>query len=101
MYPEYETMRVTTTFWNDFSIADAFGPKAVLDTYNRAFKEWRSDYKYLTELVMVLNHKAWHHYSKGNTGLSELYSDLYIDTNDWAYDNLEGEALDFYFHVTD
>ena len=101
MYPEYETMRVTTTFASDFSIADAFGSQAIRDTYNRAFGEWKSDYRYLTELVMVLNHKCWDHYGKGNTELSELYAELYHDANDWAYKHLEGEALDFYFHVTD
>lgn len=101
MYPEYEALRVDTTFWNDFSIADKFGIKAVKDTFKRAFEEWKSDYKYLTELVMVLNHKCWDHYSKGNTKLSNLYSDLYYKANDWAYSHLEGEALDFYFHVTD
>ena len=46
-----------TTFWNDFSIADRFGLSAVQDTFNRAFEEWKEDYKYLTELVLVLNHK--------------------------------------------
>lgn len=46
-----------TTFWQDFSIADAFGIAAVVDTFKRAFKEWKDNYKYLTELVMVLNHK--------------------------------------------
>lgn len=51
-----------TTFFEDFSIADAFGISAVKDTYNRAFKEWKHDYKYLTELVMVLNWKCWEHY---------------------------------------
>lgn len=101
MYPEYEALRVDTTFWTDFSIADKFGIKAVKDTFKRAFEEWKSDYKYLTELVMVLNHKCWDHYSKGNEKLSALYSDLYYKANDWAYSNLEGEALDFYFHVTD
>lgn len=101
MYPEYEALRVDTTFWMDFSIADKFGIKAVKDTFKRAFDEWKTDYKYLTELVMVLNHKCWDHYRKGNEKLSALYSDLYYKANDWAYDNLEGEALDFYFHVTD
>lgn len=48
-----------TTFWNDFSIADRFGLSAVQDTFNRAFEEWKEDYKYLTELVLVLNHKIW------------------------------------------
>ena len=46
-----------TTFWQDFSIADNFGVKAVKDTYKRAFSEWKTNYKYLTELVMVLNWK--------------------------------------------
>ena len=46
-----------TTFWQDFSIADAFGVAAVEDTFKRAFNEWKGNYKYLTELVMVLNHK--------------------------------------------
>ena len=49
-----------TTFWNDFSIADRFGLSAIQDTFNRAFKEWKENYKYLTELVLVLNHKIWH-----------------------------------------
>ena len=40
-----------TTFWNDFSIADRFGLSAIQDTFNRAFKEWKENYKYLTELV--------------------------------------------------
>lgn len=44
-----------TTFWNDFSIADRFGLSAIQDTFNRAFKEWKENYKYLTELVLVLN----------------------------------------------
>ena len=48
-----------TTFWQDFSIADSFGMDAVKDTYQRAFSEWRTDYTYLTELVMVLNWKIW------------------------------------------
>ena len=51
-----------TTFWNDFSIADRFGLSAIQDTFSRAFEEWKENYKYLTELVLVLNHKIWQHY---------------------------------------
>ena len=47
---------VQTTFWEDFTIADRFGLSAIRDTYNRAFKEWNENYKFLTELVLVLNH---------------------------------------------
>ncbi len=51
-----------TTFWNDFSIADRFGLSAIQYTFNRTFEEWIEDYKYLTELVLVLNHKIWQYH---------------------------------------
>ena len=53
-----------TTFWSDFSIADRFGKEAVQDTFDRAFKEWRSDVEYVTELAIVTNWKCWEHYNK-------------------------------------
>ena len=43
---------VKTTFWEDFSIAERFGLSAIQDTFNRAFKEWKEDYEFLTELVI-------------------------------------------------
>ena len=46
-----------TTFWEDFSIADRFGLSAIQDTFKRAFEEWKNNYKYLTELILVLNHE--------------------------------------------
>ena len=94
----YTTM---TTFWNDFSIADKFGIHAIKDTYKRAFNEWKSNYKYLTELVMVLNWKCWHYYDKGNNEYSLLYSNLYHEANDYAYDNLKGDELTYYYQTTD
>ena len=62
------------TFWMDFSIADRFGVKAVKDTYHRAFKAWKHDYRYLTDLVIVLNHKIWQHYDdgKGESGFGKV-----------------------------
>ena len=92
--------RVTTTFYMDFSIADAFGKDAIQDTFNRAFAEWKTHYKYLTELSMVLNRKCWDWYEK-NDVYCELYRDLYYQVRDYAYDNLTGEELEFYYKVTD
>ena len=43
-----------TTFWEDFSIADKYGIAGVKDTYKRAFSEWKDDYKFFTELTLVL-----------------------------------------------
>lgn len=91
----------TTTFWQDFSIADVFGIDAVKDTYKRAFEEWKSDYRYLTDLVMVVNHKCWQHYEKGNNELSQLYSDLYYKADAYACENLKDEELSYYLRVTD
>ena len=93
--------RVETTFHMDFAIAERFGEKAVKDTYNRAFGEWKNDYRYLTELVMVLNHRCWLWYEKKNEKLSELYGDLFYKAQGWAYDHLKGEELNFFLEVTD
>ena len=81
-----------TTFWDDFSIADVFGASAVKDTYKRAFNEWKTNYKYLTELVMVLNHKIWQHYQKNET-LATLKDKLWRAADEWACDNLKGDEL--------
>ena len=89
-----------TTFFEDFSIADNFGIGAIKDTYNRAFEEWKTNYKYLTEFVMVLNWKCWQHYQK-NDEYSELYSKLYYKTHDYACNHLKGDELTYYLHTTD
>lgn len=93
--------RVETTFWSDFSIADKFGLSAIKDTYRRAFDAWKDDYRYLTELVMVLNHKIWEHYEKGNKQKYELYNDLWIKADAYAIDNLNDDELMYFFMVTD
>lgn len=95
---EYE---YKTTFWQDFTIADKFGLSAIQDTFDRAFNEWKSDYVYLTDLVMVLNHKIWEHYEEGHDEIAKLYNDLWIIADEYAGNNLKGEELTYYFEVTD
>lgn len=91
---------LTTTFWEDFSIADRFGIPAVKDTFKRAFNEWKSNYVYLTELVLVLNWKIWQHYET-NEKLARVYNDLWEKADGYACDNLKGEELKFFFRTTD
>ena len=93
--------KTITTFWEDFSIADKFGIKAIQDTYMRAFNEWKYDYKYLTELALVLNWKCWDYYYEGNNGYSMLYSTLYYEVNDFARENLIGDEFEYFFRITD
>ena len=84
-----------TLFWADFTIADAIGVDAVEDTFNRAFAEWKSDYKYLTELVLVLNHKMWEHQDE-NEDLGDLYYSLWFEADSYASDNLKDDELAYY-----
>lgn len=91
-----------TTFWNDFSIADAFGEDAILDTYRRSFAEWRDNVGYLSELVIVLNHKIWYWYKRdADHPYAVLYDGLWRRTHDWALDNLKGEDLRNYLRTVD
>lgn len=89
-----------TTFYEDFSIADNFGLRAIKDTFETAFKYYKNDVEYLTELIMVLNWKSWEH-SNGDTQKMNLYISLYYKANDYAYNNLKGEDLKYFIRTTD
>lgn len=89
-----------TTFWEDFSIVDRFGIAAIKDTYNRAFNEWKNNYKYLTELTLVLNHKSWLYYDI-RPNIAKLYNSLWEKTDQYAMENLKGDELNYYLNVTD
>ena len=80
--------RPFTTFFEDFSMADRFGVGAIRDTYDRAFNEWKGDYKYLTEFVMILNWEIWEHYEN-----NETYA--------YALENLKGEELQYFCDTTE
>lgn len=93
---------LTTTFWEDFSIAEHFGIDAVKDTFNRAFSEWKDNYVYLTELALVTNWKIWQWYkNEPKNALVDCYYDCYAAVKDYAYDNLRDDELSFYLRVTD
>lgn len=89
-----------TTFWEDFSIADHFGIDAIKDTFNRAFKEWKGNYIYLTELVLVLNHKIWQWYEK-NEEYAQLYNGLWEKADAYGCNNLKGEELSYFYRTLD
>lgn len=89
-----------TTFWDDFSTVDTLGGKSIIDTYKMAFEEWKGNYIYLTELVLVLNHKVWQHY-KTNREIAALYHELWQEADDYAVKNLTGKELDYFYRTTD
>lgn len=110
-----------TTFWSDFSIADAmyrFGAdpvKAIRATFAAAIDSWRGNYKYMTELSMVLNHKIFEHHAKAesaeNAGklnardyhqrLEREYNGAWLAVDQWCRENLTGKELEYYYETTD
>ena len=91
----YETQ---TTYFEDFSIAERFGEYAIRDTYRRALLN--KDYKMMTELAMVLNHKIWFLYEK-NEKLAKVYDELWKDCDARCMDTLKGDELSYYISTTD
>ena len=89
-----------TTFYEDFSIADAFGGSAIRDTYCRAFNAWQSNIEYMTELVMVLNWKIAEHYRRNNI-LAEMYDELWSKADEWVLDHFDGDDLQYFLRTTD
>lgn len=73
---------------------------AVTDTFHRAFNEWKDNCVYITDLVMVLNHKIAQWYEK-NMELAKLYDKYYHAPACYAEDNLKGAKLQYYYRVTD
>lgn len=92
-----------TTFWQDFYFADHLNKgavSAIKDTCKRAFNGWKHNHEYLTELVMVLNHKIWYWYEK-NEALAQVYNDLWQKYDHWCLDNLKGEEKDYFIRTLD
>ena len=91
-----------TTFWDDFCIANMFGKYAIIDTYNRAFKNWKNNYEYMTELVLVLNHQIWALY-KQDEKLARLYDELWRKLDNWYFEYYKDnkDALHYFIEITD
>lgn len=90
-----------TTFWEDFCIADAFGLKAIQETYDNGIQFAKTNYKYLTEFVMTLNFKCWAFYEIQNYEFSKFYEKLFYEADDFALENLKGDELQYFLRTTD
>ena len=66
----------------------------------KTFKEWKEDYKFLTELTLVLNHKIWQYY-ENRPDMAVLYNTLWEQADQYAKENLKGNELSYYWEVTD
>ena len=116
---EMGEFRPKYTFYSDFSIAEfcevwMHDRGAVKDTYNRVIESWGSSYEALTEIIMVLNHKAWSFNDgvdsawlncgeKNRQTLTKLYTALYNKAVDEFFKRFSDneEATSHYYAVTD
>lgn len=90
-----------TTFYSDFTIAELIGGiKGIKDTLNNAKKNWKGNVDYMSELVVVLNHKIWEHYSHNQT-LAKVYDKLWRETDDFCRKHFKGEELTKYYNYID
>ena len=99
-----------TMLWNDFTIADYYGTKAIKDTYNRVLnaaksynaetKEYTHNEKVIAELYIVLNWKINTFYGKNNE-LANYYNELYEKCYEYATKHLKGEKLSYFYETTD
>lgn len=94
----YETK---TTFYKDFTIAEAFGDEAIKDTFKRAFNEWKDNTEYATELCLIMNLKCWEWYGKKNQERAQLYSDYYYQVRAYCLDNYKGKDFEYFWRVID
>jgi hypothetical protein len=89
-----------TTFFSDLSIAECFGEKAILDTYNRVLKSYKNDIVYITEFVMCLNHKIWQLHEIDEE-IALVYQTLWEKGANFVFDNFTGDDLQYYIRITD
>ena len=109
-YPKVETMLDSeslcgytqrTTFWDDFTIAERWGVKAIEDTYRNAFNSWKTDVVFITELVLVLNWKMLYMDEKHMTEKSAMYYKCWVELSNWCERHLEAGAYEYFILVTD
>ena len=100
MLAEMSGYEPKTTFFNDLSIAECFGIKAINDTYNKVIKEWGNNIVYMTEFTMCLNHKIWQLYEVDEPCV-KLYDELWRKACEYVETHFKGKDLSYFYEITD
>ena len=94
-----------TNLWTNFTLAEAFGEEAIKSTAEYSFNKYKDNILYLTELIMVLNHKCWYWNDNSKPELTRLYINLYYQYDDKAINyiekNMPKDSMKYYFNVLD
>lgn len=99
---QFTDYRSITNYYDLYSIADKESAKAVRDLFATNFEEAKKDYKTLTELVMVLNHRMWYWYRMNPASpMVSTYQKIFDKAKNYAYSHLKGDEFKYYSSVTD
>ena len=94
--------RSKTDLWTRYSIADNDCVKALRSLFKETFEIAKQDYIYLTELVMVLNHRMWYWYGLNpDSPMVAAYTTCYEKAHNWALTHLNRDEIRYYCSVTD
>lgn len=89
-----------STFFEEFSIAEQYGPKGIREHFNLVFREWKDNLKYVMELVQVLNLKVATWFGKDDD-LGMTYDELWHIADSYVFENYSKEDLQTYLHTLD
>lgn len=114
----YDTMPngvaiVSNTFMSDFTIAKRLsGVDGIKETYKRSFESFKDDIRYLTAMVLALNHCGHYYYDLGEKDVAKVFFDLQFELDgyilhskgygkDWKPTNFTQEEVSYYLAATD
>ena len=89
-----------SSFWEEFSIAEEYGPEGIRRHYDTVFDQYKDNLKYLTELVLVLNIKIFIWYGVDDT-IGKMYDKLWKETDSYALNTLKSDDLHYYLSILD
>ena len=93
-----------TNFMYDFAAIDEKGEVAIRALAQKLFDTYKDNIVYLTELIMVINHRSWYWYNIDDE-LCDIYTRLYYDFDEKAINYLEEqgneENLSYFFRTLD
>ena len=92
--------KLESTFWEEFSIAETYGPDAIREHYEMVFSQWKDSLKYLTELVLVLNWKIATWFGVDDQ-IGLTYDELWAEADAYALKTLKGDDLHYYLSTLD
>lgn len=99
-----------STCWQDFCIANHWQTKAVRDTFDRIWADFKHDIRIVTELSFATNYMSWRFDDafkksgrKSDKEMRDLYIELYEKVNDWVYGDGKVSEADrsYFFQATD